>query len=192
MWRRKSDTESKPEESRPQPLREAVRQARIESAERTGTVVDLRDAELARLQLLNDALDPLYGEIPGDAELFDRGISRGDPPRLWIDPVAHVHLGRDKRSYRFVQDGRYGRKLLAETTEIGDLVGAITKYVARRMLERERALAADERLGSLDPANDARLRRQRRWRAVRAFAFGVLVGIAAVLAAAGWLLQQTR
>lgn len=189
MWRRKNEPESKPDESHPQPLREALRQARIESAERTGTVVDLRDAELARLELLNDALDPLYAEIPEHAELFDRGISRGDPPRLWIDPVAHVHMGRDKRSYRLVQDSRYGRKLLAESTEIDDLVGAITKYVARRMLERERALAADERLGSLDPANDARLRRQRRWRAVRAFAFGVLTGIAALFAAAWWLLQ---
>ncbi len=192
MPRRENEPESKPDESRPQLLRDALRQARIESAERTGTVVDLRDAELARLELLNEALDPLYAEIPEHAELFERGISRGDPPRLWVDPVAHVHMGRDKRSYRFVQDSRYGRTLLAESTEIGDLVGAITKYVARRMLERERALAADERLGSLDPANDARLRWQRRWRAVRAFALGVLAGIAAVLASAWWLLQQAR
>mgnify|MGYP003338141517 CR=1 FL=1 len=44
---------------------------------------DLRDAELARLELLNEALDPLFAEIPPDVELFDRGISRGDTPRLW-------------------------------------------------------------------------------------------------------------
>jgi len=192
MWRRKNDSPSKPDEQRPQALREAVRQARIESAERTGTVVDLRDAELARLELLNDALDPLYGEIPHDAELFDRGVSRGDPPRLWVDPIAHVHMGRDKRSYRFVQDSRYGRTLLAESAEIDELVAAITRYVARRMLERERALAADERLGPLDAANDARLRRRRRWRTFGAFVFGVVCGIAAVFAAGWWLLQQAR
>ena len=91
-----------------------MRQARIESAERSGVVVDLRDAELARLELLNEALDPLFAEIPPEVELFDRGISRGDTPRLWIDAIAHVDMGRDKRRYRFLQDSRYGRKVLAE------------------------------------------------------------------------------
>ena len=39
-------------------LRDALRQARIEAADRTGVVVDLRDAEVARLEILNEALDP--------------------------------------------------------------------------------------------------------------------------------------
>ena len=87
-------------------------------------VVDLRDAELARLELLNEALDPLFEEIPPEIELFDRGISRGDTPRLWIDAIAHVAMGRDKRRYRFVQDTRYGRKVLAESNDIaGDRQG---------------------------------------------------------------------
>ena len=66
-------------------------------AERTGVVVDLHDAELARLELLNEALDPLFADMPADVDLFDRGISRGDTPRLWIDAIAHVAMGRDKR-----------------------------------------------------------------------------------------------
>ena len=89
-------------------------------AERSGVVVDLRDAELARLELLNEALDPLFNEIPPEIDLFDRGISRGDTPRLWIDVIAHVVMGRDKRRYRFVQDTRYGRKVLAESNDIAD------------------------------------------------------------------------
>lgn len=184
MWGRDKATESEPEESRPRRLRDALRQARIEAAERTGIVVDLQDAEAARLELLNDALDPLYTEIPDDVDLFDRGVSRGATPRLWVDPVAHVHMGRDKRTYRFVQDSRYGRKIIAESLEIPQLVDAITKYVARRMLERERALASDEPLTS-DPALDAR--RRRGGRVVRAFLFGLLIGVAAVFAFA-WLL----
>jgi hypothetical protein len=80
-----------------------VREARIESAERSGVVVDLRDAEFARLELLNEALDPLFADIPEEVDLFDRGISQGDTPRLWIDVVAHVVMGRDKRTYRFVR-----------------------------------------------------------------------------------------
>jgi len=45
-------------ETRPIRLRDALRQARIEAADRTGVVVDLRDAEVARLEILNEALDP--------------------------------------------------------------------------------------------------------------------------------------
>src|SRR5437764_1425995 len=84
------------EHARAPRLKDAMRQARIELAERSGVVVDLRDAELARLELLNQALDPVYAEIPEGAELFERGIAEGDTPRLWIDMIAHVAMGRDK------------------------------------------------------------------------------------------------
>ena len=48
----------------PTRLRDALRQARIEAADRTGVVVDLRDAEVARLEILNEALDPLFAQSP--------------------------------------------------------------------------------------------------------------------------------
>src|SRR6202035_1972446 len=90
----------------PSPLQEAMHQARVEAAERTSVVVDLRDAEVARLELLSEALDPLFAEIPPEVDLFDRGISAGETPRLWIDSVAHIAMGRDKRAYRFLHDTR--------------------------------------------------------------------------------------
>jgi hypothetical protein len=121
-------------------LRDALRQARIEAADRTGVVVELRDAEVARLEILNEALDPLFAEIPPGIEMFDRGISQGDTPRLWIDMVAHVAMGRDKRMYRFVQDTRHGRVVLAEAHDVPAIVKAVTDYIARRMIEREHAL----------------------------------------------------
>ncbi|WP_041798393.1 hypothetical protein [Rhodopseudomonas palustris] len=130
------------EQVRPMRLRDALRQARIEAADRTGVVVDLRDAEIARLEILNEALDPLFAEIPDGVDLFDRGLSQGDTPRLWIDVVAHVMMGRDKRIYRFVQDTRFGRIVLAESHEAAKIVDAITDYVARRLIEREHALTA--------------------------------------------------
>jgi hypothetical protein len=129
-------------ETRPIRLRDALRQARIEAADRTGVVVDLRDAEVARLEILNEALDPLFAQIPAEIDLFDRGISQGDTPRLWIDVVAHVMMGRDKRIYRFVQDTRFGRTVIAESHEVIKIVEAVTDYVARRMIEREHALVA--------------------------------------------------
>src|SRR5262249_44527123 len=128
-------------QARPIRLRDALRQARIEAADRTGVVVDLRDAEVARLEILNEALDPLFAQVPDNIDLFERGISNGETPRLWIDVVAHVVMGRDKRIYRFVQDTRYGRIVLAESHDVPVIVDAVTDYVARRMVEREHALA---------------------------------------------------
>src|SRR5665647_3505366 len=183
MWgRRKSQPEAQAE---PNPLKEAVREARIEVAERSGVVVDLRDAEMARLELLNEALDPLFADIPASVELFDRGVSRGDVPRLWIDVIAHVEMGRDKRQYRFVQDTRYGRAVLAESYEVPEAAAAVTRYVARRLVERERALADDA--GTKDSVTQKihRLERsRRRWRAIRTFIYGLIVGIAALFALA--------
>src|SRR6201993_603463 len=127
-------------EPRPIRLRDALHKARIEAADRTGVVVDLRDAEVARLEILNEALDPLFREVPDNVDLFDRGISQGVTPRLWIDVIAHVGMGRDKRIYRFVQDTRYGRKVLAESHDVPVIVKAVTDYIARRMVEREQAL----------------------------------------------------
>jgi hypothetical protein len=140
-----SDAEStgnEARETRPTRLRDALRQARIEAADRTGVVVELRDAEVARLEILNEALDPLFAEIPEKIDLFDRGISQGETPRLWIDVVAHILMGRDKRIYRFVQDTRFGRIVLAESHDVPAVVAAVTDYVARRMIERDHAMVA--------------------------------------------------
>jgi len=179
MWGRKGKPASEGENAPASPLKQAMHQARVEAAERTGVVVDLRDAEVARLELLNEALDPLFADIPPDVELFDRGVSRGDTPRLWIDPVAHVAMGRDKRTYRFLLDGRFGRRVLAESHEISDIVKAATDYVARRLIERERALDGDPdfmmRVGGKEAA---RARRRRRWRSLGVLVVGFVLGVA--------------
>jgi len=161
-------------EARPPRLRDALRKARIEAADRTGVVVDLRDAEVARLEILNEALDPLFGQIPDNVDLFDRGISQGETPRLWIDVVAHVLMGRDKRVYRFVQDTRFGRVLIAESHDVPVIVDAVTDYVARRMVEREHALVASA-VAVPAPAEAPR-RRSRFW----PFAFGFVLGALAL------------
>ncbi len=184
MWGRKPKSATPAEAPEPSPLKEAIHQARVEAAERTSVVVDLRDAEWARLELLNDALDPLFAEIPPDVDLFDRGVSRGETPRLWIDAVAHVAMGRDKRSYRFLHDTRVGRRVLAESHEIPDIVQAVTTYVARRIVERQRALDEDpEFIQRVAVSVADRERRRRRWRAIGAFLFGFALGVVALFAA---------
>src|SRR5262249_53223215 len=144
MWGREPKPAEDSGDKPSQRLRAALRDARIESAERTGIIVELRDAEAARLAALNDALDPVFAQVPADLALFDPGISQGEIPRLWIDIVGYVVMGRDKRTYRFLQDTRNGRIVLAETADVAEMTEAVTKYVARRMIERERALASDQ------------------------------------------------
>ena len=159
-------------EIRPTRLRDALRQARIEAADRTGVVVELRDAEVARLEILNEALDPLFAQVPEHIDLFDRGISQGETPRLWIDVVAHVLMGRDKRIYRFVQDTRFGRTVLAESHDVPAIVDAVTDYVARRIIEREHAMV-------VTPVADSAPAGKRR-RSFGMFALGFLVGAIAL------------
>jgi hypothetical protein len=191
MWgrSRKTDAPSAPEEASSPQLKTAVRQARIEAAERTSVVVDLRDAEVARLEILNEALDPIFAEIPPEIDLFDRGISRGDTPRLWLDAVAHVMMGRDKRIYRLVQDTSYGRRVLEENSEVGPIVDAVTNYVARRLVERERSLAAQPQVGTETWRDVKAARRHWYWNVVKAFFFGLIIGIVALFTVA-WMLTS--
>jgi hypothetical protein len=182
MWgRRKRRNEAQPKAIGP--LRDAIRDARIEAAERTGVVVDLHDAEIARLELLNEELQPVFADVPDTVDLFDPGISRGDVPRLWIDAVAHVAMGRDKRLYRFVQDSRHGRRILAESPASREIAEAVTRYIARRLIERERLLAGDEfaPLSARAPAP-----RRSRWLVLGIFMLGAVTCLAC-LSAAAWL-----
>jgi hypothetical protein len=156
------NTGNEARDMRPTRLRDALRQARIEAADRTGVVVELRDAEVARLEILNEALDPLFAEVPEQVDLFDRGVSQGETPRLWIDVVAHVVMGRDKRIYRFVQDTRFGRIVIAESHDV------------RRMIEREHAMVATP--VAAEPAVEKKPRR----RGFGMFVLGFLLGAVAL------------
>jgi hypothetical protein len=87
--------------------------------------------------------------------------------------------------YRLLQDIRYCRKVLAESGDIAEIRDAVTKYLAQRLIERERALAADGPQGIRDVREEAlaELRRRRR-RALGAFLLGAIAGVAALVSAA--------
>ena len=137
-------------------LKLAMRRARVDEAERSDVIAELRGAEIARLEMLQDALVPVLTDVPGDIDIFDVGIMPGQHPRLFIDMIGFVEMGRDRRVYRFVQDTRHGRLVMAESERIEKMVEAVTDYMARRLLEREKALAADPTIERAARAFEAR------------------------------------
>jgi hypothetical protein len=143
-------------DSRVASLAAALRRARMESAEQSGSFSDLRAAEIARLEILKDALAPVLAQIPADCDLFDAAISPGERPRLFIDHLGFVEMSGDRRCYRFQQDTRHGRIVICESDKLDVVVEAATGYIAHRLLEREKALASDYRSGGAASAFAAR------------------------------------
>ncbi|MBX3580287.1 MAG: hypothetical protein KF810_00105 [Rhizobiaceae bacterium] len=121
-------------------LNDVVREVKNAMADRDDVVVELREASRTRLELMAQELEPLFAEIPADIDLFDFSISSGLKPRLWIDAISHVAMARDRRTYRFVKDTRAGRIVVAEDTAIKPVADMVARYVAERLVERERLM----------------------------------------------------
>lgn len=138
------------------PLREAVREIRTRAADRDDVVVELREASRTRLEILLAELEPVIADIPPEMDIFDFAVSSGLQPRLWIDHVAHVALGRDRRTYLFQRDTRAGRVVLAESVATGTIVESVTRYIAERIVERERALDGPPAMGAEPALAEAR------------------------------------
>jgi len=124
-------------------LPDAIRRVRNDLADRDDVVVDLREAQRIRLDLLVQELQDVIADIPDEEASFDLAISSGANPRFWVDSVAHVAMGRDRRTYRFVRDTRMGRVVLAESTDMAPVADAVTRYIAERIVERQRVLESD-------------------------------------------------
>lgn len=124
-------------------LAQAIREVRNDAADRADVVVDIREGQLTRLELLADELRPVFAEVPQDDPRFDFAVSSGLQPRLWIDAVAHVALARDRRTYRFLLDTRIGRSVLAETADLAEMAEKVTRYIAERVVERRRMVEGE-------------------------------------------------
>jgi len=171
----------------PRRLSDAIRQVKNAQADRDDVVVDMREASRTRLEMLAAELEDVFQEVPADDLLFDFAISSGLQPRLWIDATAHVAMGRDRRAYRFVRDTRLGRVVLAETHDIKQAAEAVTRYVAERLVERERLIAGTPSavLAEAVPPPSAARRRD-----VAAALGYLLFGVAVAAGLLAWLLRD--
>ncbi|WP_026380927.1 hypothetical protein [Afifella pfennigii] len=170
-------------------LQERVREARIRESDRMDGIVELRETERTRLELLVEEMRGVAEELPQrDRDRFLLAILPGDPPRYWVDATSFVMMARDKRTYRFLQDTLDGRIVLAEATDASTIADRVTSLIADRIVERERALAAD----AMETARQNRLADARAtqeharsslsgfW-VLMAFIFGLICGAAALL-----------
>jgi hypothetical protein len=139
--------DDKPQNVPVQPdLGASIRQARVENAERADAIAEVRELEMVRLQALESALEPVVDQAPQGVDLFDLALTQSEHPRLFLDMIAFVDMAHDKRTYRFFQDTRHGRVLMAESQSVDTIVAAVADYVARRLVERERAVTVEPRV----------------------------------------------
>ena len=180
-------------------LGDAINRVRLAEVERADVVVELREAERARLEMLADELRSVFAEVPADNDQFIFAVTSGTQPRLWIDQTGFVGLGRDRRTYRFLKDTRLGRTIILETADLEDMADCVTHYVAERILEKERAVegdwvikrAAEERAGKrpltvgalvAGAGSTSGTQRQLGWVAATFLLAGLLLGVVLVLA----------
>lgn len=176
------------ERNRVQDLQSAIREVRVAQSERSDVVVELREAERTRLDLLAEELQPVAADLPEGNDEFALAVLPGDPPRYWVDATAFVMMGRDKRTYRFLRDSRLGRTVIGESSDMDSIAQLVTRYVAERIVEKERALAADwaESRHDEEPKEQRGRSRGGVFWAVTGFLLGAVAG-AVLLLAYAWV-----
>ena len=172
-------------------LSDTIRRVKSRQADQSDVVVDMKEAELARIQLLGEALESVASEIPSGHDQFEFAVSKGEPPRYWVDMTTFVAMGSDKRTYRLLKDTRLGRTVLAESGDKSDIAKHITEYVAEQILEKQKlfegerlsvkAMAARETEIVADIEKSKQMSKRKPSR-ILWFLLGLIVGVGALLA----------
>jgi hypothetical protein len=168
-------------------LREAIRKARLEEAERLDVAADARDGEIARLELLKAELETVYAEIPNHDDRFSLTLVPSRPARLWIDLFTYVAVDEGSGAYLFIRNSENGRRTLYSANNVADVADRITTYMAQEIVRRERMEAAIQEAGPrhrlvAEPESSG----PRLGVILSAFIIGVLTGAAGLFAAI-WL-----
>ena len=145
-------------------LRDAIRKARLEEAERLDHSADRRDGEIARLELLKAELEAVFAELPDHDDRFNLVLVPSRPARLWIDLFTYAAVDDASGAYLFVRNSENGRRTLFSATNVTDIADRITRYMAQEIVRRERQEAAFGETGrvlGLEGASAFRLRARR-------------------------------
>jgi hypothetical protein len=166
-------------------LRDAIHLARIQEAEDLDNSVDRRSTEMARLEVLHAAVEPVFDDIHFDDDRFALALVPSKPARLWIDIMTYVAMDNSGEVYRMIRNEGTGRRVLVETDDVGVMAGRITEYVARQIVMREREASGF----SYDQIITRRRHRSRTGVAIAAFIIGILTGVAGFLALGQKIIQ---
>lgn len=168
-------------------LREAIRKARVEEAERLDLTADHRDGELARLELLKAELDAVFAEISNHDDRFNLALVPSRPARLWVDLFTYVTVDEGANAYLFIRNSENGRRILFRATNVAETADRITDYVAGEIVRRERMEAGLVQPGARSQEFAEPPRPQLNTRmVVLSFIIGVLTGAVGLFAAV-WL-----
>jgi hypothetical protein len=165
-------------------LREAIRKARLDEAERLDLSADHRDGEIARLDLLKAELEAVFAEIPDHDDRFNLVLVPSRPARLWIDLFTYAAIDDASGAYLFVRNSESGRRTLFSASNVADIADRITRYMAHEIVRRERIEAA-----LVEPGRMARLGAEfapsgsGMGVVIAAFAIGILTGATGLVVA---------
>src|SRR6516162_9109624 len=158
-------------------LREAIRTARLEEAKHLDRTADLRDSEIARLELLKADLETVFAELPPHDDRFNLALVPSRPARLWVDLFTYAAIDDASGAYLFVRNSEEGRRTLYSSTNVADMADRITRYIAREIVRRERLEAALGELPQLGPS-EPRASGASMGVVIAAFVVGLLAGAA--------------
>ena len=89
----------------------------------------IHDAQMLRLLVLKDDLEPIIASMWKPDLFFDLQIAPSESPRLWLDLVSSVVMAPDPRTYRLIQETD-DREILFETRDRAEMAERICQYMA--------------------------------------------------------------
>jgi hypothetical protein len=167
-------------------LREAIHKARLEEAEQLDHSADLRDGEIARLELLKAELEAVFADIPSHDDRFSLTLVPSRPARLWIDLFTYAAIEEGAGAYLFVRNSENGRRTLFSSNNVAEIADRITRYMAREIVRRERLEGALAEPPRPETFNRPAVSGAGMGVVIAAFVIGLLAGVTALFAAV-WL-----
>ena len=119
---------------------QALREARRSEAAHRDALQNVSDAKALRLIDLQERLLGALPETNEVRQLLELRFEPGEDPRLFIDLITSVSILQDAHTFCLAQDRESRRETLLETGKADEMTAYILKYVAHRLIARERQL----------------------------------------------------
>ena len=137
------ELDAKDIEAKVHDLSKSMERMKSRNADRDDVVVELKQSQLTRLEMLAQDLQPVFDQVPDENDQFEFALTNGETPRLWLDMTTHVRMGAMPQQYELVKDTRMGRTILAASKDRNQMGQVVTDYIADKMLERDRLLEGE-------------------------------------------------